>query len=213
MSDSEAPKSSLPARRRRGRRGGRGRGRALRPPGTGAVPIVPATSKATAMISPSQAELVESIEDVERVERPERASPPERVERPEHVERAARPGRIARPLRPEPAMARADEREPEPERRGSAVTQAIAEISEIVESLRRVLDQMEDVLELTELAERQKTTDEREIDSLRRALRQFQQRTTRGPRSRDDESREARNETRAEAPDRRSDSSSSGEQR
>ena len=110
-------------------------------------------------------------------------------------------------------MARADDREPEPERRGSAVTQAIAEISEIVESLRRVLDQMEDVLELTELAERQKTTDEREIDSLRRALRQFQQRTTRGPRSRDDESREARNETRAEAPDRRSDSSSSGEQR
>ena len=33
---------------------------------------------------------------------------------------------------------------------------------------------MEEVLELTELAERQKNLDEREIDSLRRALRQLQ---------------------------------------
>jgi hypothetical protein len=34
---------------------------------------------------------------------------------------------------------------------------------------------MEDVLELVELAERQKLTDEREIDSLRGLLRQLQQ--------------------------------------
>jgi hypothetical protein len=33
---------------------------------------------------------------------------------------------------------------------------------------------MEEVLELVELAERQKLTDEREIDSLRRLLRQLQ---------------------------------------
>ncbi len=35
---------------------------------------------------------------------------------------------------------------------------------------------MEEVLELVELAERQKITDEREIESLLRALRQFQSR-------------------------------------
>jgi hypothetical protein len=34
---------------------------------------------------------------------------------------------------------------------------------------------MEEVLELIELAERQKSADEREIESLRRALRKIQQ--------------------------------------
>jgi len=34
---------------------------------------------------------------------------------------------------------------------------------------------MEEVLELVELAERQKSADEREIESLRRALRKIQQ--------------------------------------
>ena len=47
-------------------------------------------------------------------------------------------------------------------------------MTQVVESLRQVLNQMEDVLELVELAERQKLTDEREIDSLRRLLRQLQ---------------------------------------
>lgn len=68
---------------------------------------------------------------------------------------------------------------------GSAISQAIDEISQIVEALKRVLDQMEDVLELAELAERQKTGDEQEIESLRRALRQLQR--PGGPRRRDDE--------------------------
>ena len=39
---------------------------------------------------------------------------------------------------------------------------------QIVESLKQALNQMEDVLELVEVAERQKLGDEREIDSLRR---------------------------------------------
>ena len=58
---------------------------------------------------------------------------------------------------------------------GSAISQAVSEVTQIVESLREALGQMEDVLELVELAERQKLTDEREIDSLRRLLRQLQQ--------------------------------------
>ncbi|HSY74582.1 MAG TPA: hypothetical protein VK810_03855, partial [Dongiaceae bacterium] len=44
------------------------------------------------------------------------------------------------------------------------------------ESLRQALAQMEEVLELVEHAERQKITDEREIELLLRALRQFQSR-------------------------------------
>ncbi|MGA2241421.1 MAG: hypothetical protein ABSH11_05225 [Verrucomicrobiota bacterium] len=66
---------------------------------------------------------------------------------------------------------------------GSAISQAVSEVTQVVESLRQVLNQMEDVLELVELAERQKFTDEREIDSLRRLLRQLQQpRSVRGER-------------------------------
>ena len=48
-------------------------------------------------------------------------------------------------------------------------------MTQIVESLKQTLEQMEEVLELVELAERQKSADEREIESLRRALRKIQQ--------------------------------------
>jgi hypothetical protein len=57
---------------------------------------------------------------------------------------------------------------------GSAISQAVSETAKIVESLRQSLEQMEEVLELVELAERQKLTDEREIESLLRALRKIQ---------------------------------------
>lgn len=56
----------------------------------------------------------------------------------------------------------------------SAISQALDEVMQIVESLKRAVDQMEEVLELVELAERQKLGDEQEIESLRRALRQLQ---------------------------------------
>ena len=81
-------------------------------------------------------------------------------------------------------------REPEPEAKGPAISEAIEQISEIVEALKRILDQMEEVLELTEVAERQKNLDEREIDSLRRALRQLQ--PPRSTRPREDEHHEPR---------------------
>jgi uncharacterized protein YjiS (DUF1127 family) len=56
----------------------------------------------------------------------------------------------------------------------SAISQAVNEVMQIIESLKHVVGQMEEVLELVELAERQKLADEHEIESLRRALRQLQ---------------------------------------
>ena len=54
-----------------------------------------------------------------------------------------------------------------------AVQQAIEEVNQIIETLRGTLDDMEAVLETLELAERQKTADEQEIETLRRGLRQL----------------------------------------
>lgn len=71
-------------------------------------------------------------------------------------------------------------REPQP-RAPLAVSQAIEEVNEIIETLRATLDDMDAVLETLELAERQKTADEQEIETLRRGLRQFHQPRERGP--------------------------------
>ncbi|HXF09816.1 MAG TPA: hypothetical protein VN625_03460 [Desulfuromonadaceae bacterium] len=54
--------------------------------------------------------------------------------------------------------------------------QAADEVADIIESLRQTLAQMEEVLDLVELAERQKLIDDREIEALRRQLRQIQSR-------------------------------------
>ncbi len=54
-----------------------------------------------------------------------------------------------------------------------AVQQAIEEVNHIIETLRATLDDMEAVLETLELAERQKTADEQEIETLRRGLRRL----------------------------------------
>ena len=74
---------------------------------------------------------------------------------------------------PEKFSARYSERR-EREADRTAISQAVAEVTEIVESLKQSLAQMEEVLELVELAERQKTADEHEIESLRRALHRLQ---------------------------------------
>ena len=55
----------------------------------------------------------------------------------------------------------------------ASVEQAIEEVSGVIDSLRSALDDMEEVLEMLEMFERQKNADEREIDSLRHALRQM----------------------------------------
>lgn len=51
---------------------------------------------------------------------------------------------------------------------------ALQEVSDVIGSLREALDDMEDVQEMLEQFERQASADEREIESLRRALRHMQ---------------------------------------
>ena len=50
---------------------------------------------------------------------------------------------------------------------------AIQQVTHIVEDLKRALEEMEEVLETLEFAERQKIDDEREIENLQRALRKL----------------------------------------
>jgi hypothetical protein len=64
--------------------------------------------------------------------------------------------------------------------RGSAVSQAIEEVNQVIEELKLAVDQMEEVLETLELAERQKIDDEREIESLQQALRKLRRPGTGG---------------------------------
>jgi hypothetical protein len=53
------------------------------------------------------------------------------------------------------------------------VPQAIEEVNHVIDMLRSALDDMDEVLETLELAERQKNADEQEIETLRRSLRQL----------------------------------------
>ena len=55
----------------------------------------------------------------------------------------------------------------------TGVQKAIEEVSHIIATLRSTLEDMEEVLETVELAERQQTADEQEIETLRRSLRQL----------------------------------------
>ena len=63
----------------------------------------------------------------------------------------------------------------------AAISKAVDEVRQIVESLEQALQQMEEVLRLVEVVERQKITDEHEIESLRHALRRIQQPRSRQP--------------------------------
>jgi len=56
----------------------------------------------------------------------------------------------------------------------SAIHQAVVHATEIAESLKELVDRIDEILELVEIAERQKLADERELDNLRRALRRIQ---------------------------------------
>jgi hypothetical protein len=58
-----------------------------------------------------------------------------------------------------------------PSLKHSGIAQAIEQVNHITDELRRALVHMEEVLETLELADRQKVEDEREIESLRRSLR------------------------------------------
>jgi hypothetical protein len=64
----------------------------------------------------------------------------------------------------------------------AAVTEAIDEVNRVIVSLREALDTMDEILETLELAEVQKTADEREIQSLRNAMRNFDRPSSSEPR-------------------------------
>jgi ABC-type transporter Mla subunit MlaD len=66
----------------------------------------------------------------------------------------------------------------------TALTDAIQQVNEVIQTLKDALDDLDEVLETLELAERQKAFDEGEIESLKRSLRMLQRprEQGRGPR-------------------------------
>jgi hypothetical protein len=139
-------------RDRRPSRGRRGRGRGARPkPASAEPPEVPRTEQDSIQEPEPIFELAEepnqsSETNTGSVERHDRSVEPQGSE----------------PLHPphQPASV-------------ASIEKAIEEVSAVVEALRTSLEEMEEVLELLEVFERQKTADEREIESLRRAVRQM----------------------------------------
>lgn len=149
--DNPGPRGN-PRRDRRPGRGRRGRGRGGRPKQTRSESSdLPETGAVIAQAGPEPVfELAEESESESAAsETAETFSEPEAISTP----LAGKSGQAASP---------------------ASVEQAIEEVSGIVDALRRALDEMEEVLEMLEMFERQKNADEREIDSLRRALRQIQ---------------------------------------
>jgi hypothetical protein len=165
--EESSPEESAPAKRarpRRSRRGGRGRKRpvprAIAP--TEAGPVAHSSETMTEVpVAGAALKRTAEIPEEETSAAPfvehQRVTPPSREER--HFKPAS------------PA----------------AVAEAIEVVTGIIVSLRQVLDQMEEILETLELAEVQKTADEREIQSLRNALRQLDRR---GPVARHEPRRE-----------------------
>jgi hypothetical protein len=94
----------------------------------------------------------------------------ERRERPQQPREYREPPRRPEPARPQQFSRPADFRPAD----ASAIHQAVLHATEIAESLKHTIDQLDEILELVELAERQKLADERELDELRRALRRIQ---------------------------------------
>jgi hypothetical protein len=83
----------------------------------------------------------------------------------------------------EPVQAKREIPAPQPVQKfsASAIARAVDDVQQIVESLEQALEQMEELLKLVQTAEQQKIGDEREIESLRRALRKIQ--PSRNPRN------------------------------
>jgi hypothetical protein len=177
MTDDQSSKSessASPAKRaRRSRRGGRGRRRkptAVSPQtATGPQSIaeespVTSTAEFTDEREAADAPMPDSPIDEARRE----AADESIVEQHEPYEPAREPAPRLQPERRE----RHDFKPAQP----AAIADAIEEVNHIIVSLRQVLDEMEEILETLELAEVQKTADEREIQSLHIALRQFERR-------------------------------------
>jgi hypothetical protein len=87
-----------------------------------------------------------------------------------HAPPQPRPERRPEPPAPKPWIKPIDFRPAET----SAIHQAVVHATEIAEGLKILVDRIDEILELVEVAERQKLADERELDNLRRALRRIQ---------------------------------------
>ena len=176
---SDSPASKGP--RRRSRRGGR---RHSRRPGINSSAPVPAPvpspetaahesagpSEASGQMTMTEKKAVQSSQ----IESTETKLPPLR---PASVFRAREQPRVRESqIRKEPVP------ESETESKVRSITKAIEQVNEIITELKHALEEMDDVLETLEMAERQKIDDEREIEHLQRALRRLN-------RPRDDEPR------------------------
>ena len=173
-SRSPAGPARSPGPRRRGRRGGRGRRRP--------APVTPVAGQ------PAQPELpAEQIEPPIRVhEMPVRPAPSKHRTQPPVPEAAHAPvsAPVSTPVSAPvsaPISARVPTRvsAPPPAARAakpedSIIGRTVDEVRQIVESLEQAVEQMEEVLRMVELAEHQKFDDERELESLRRALHKLQ---------------------------------------
>ena len=175
-------------RRRRGSRGGRGRSRRPAPNpahSEGAAPpdkeeLEPAegadfvAEPETKTAVPAEAQRDSKVDAVASVEAApvteERAPRPAPSRPPAQRTQDYRPQREPRPQRPPPPP---PPPEPEPRRPGSAVAHAVEDVYNIVETLKKVMEELDELLETLELAERQKIEDERELDNLRRAMKQL----------------------------------------
>ena len=184
--------------RRRGRRGGRGRSpRRDAPKGAAPGPEEISPAAETADVSAAPAEAIEPPPQEEGEAenqggfRTPHAEPPEEFA--SHETDAPEPvGETSAPPEPEPPprheRGRERERQPEPPPRRkewirprdfrpaapSAIAAAVEHATFIAEQLKELHDQMDEILELVEVAERQKIADERELEDLRRALRRSQ---------------------------------------
>ena len=183
-SSSETTRSDPPRHDRRGRGRGRGRGR-RRKPTAPAEPSGTGVAEAQPVNGPSEVPTTAREQELEAETRdpglfaPVPSFPPSSADDQTEAVReelAAEPPPPSAPP-PRPPL-------PGPGTKPS-VEQAIDDVSQIIETLRRSLDDMEELLEMLELFERQTLADEREIESLRRALRQLQRPRGGGPTSRD----------------------------
>ena len=181
--------SAIPPGRRSGRRRGRrGRGRPQRQralaPDPASAPPEETVLSAAPLAVPAEHAPPETTESA--LEEPPETGPslPPELEAdigaPAPVTDLAETAPPERPVRP-PAP---HHRPPQPAPRAT-VQQLIDDVNDIIETLRKSVEEMEAVLEGLEVIERQEGASEREIESLRHALRQLQRpRDGGGPRQR-----------------------------
>ncbi len=180
-SRADAPTSPAKRPARRSRRGGRGRRRPAAPRTDELAHQSTATDEAGEISSSREPLTADAPLPDSEIEEARREAADEPVAEEESTRREYReptaPEPEMEPSHDEPLPFRAERRDFQPASPAS-VTEAIDEVNRIMTSLRQVLDTMEEILETLELAEVQKTADEREIQSLRNALRSMDRRAS-----------------------------------